>query len=452
MFAIVSGALTSAISRYITYELGKNNPERLHKIFSTSVYIQIFISLIVLVIGELFSIWFINYKMTVPPEMIQPTVWVLQFSLITFCINLISVPYNAAIIAHERMMAFAYISILQALLNLGICFLLLVTPFSRLVTYAVLVMSVALVIRIIYSVYCHKNFEECKGRMVFDKSLFKEMLSFSSWSFFTNTSTIANNQGITMLLNVFFGLTVNAARGLATQVETAVISFVNSFTTSINPQITKSYAAGEKEEMYKLVCRGAKFSVLSMFLFMIPLIFEMKTVLHFWLGDVPEHTLIFSQLSLIIGMFDCLGLTAYTACMANGNIKKYVLIITPLGYLDFIITWIIFYFGAPAVATYWVYIGVKAVINIARVILLKEMVGLPVKMYAKEVYLPLFLVALTAVVPPLIFTIIINETFIRIFGTTILSIVSVCSATYFVGLNKDEKKLVTEGLMARIHR
>lgn len=451
MFSVISGALSSSISRFITFELGAGNKEKLHKIFSTSIIIQIVISVIIIILAEFIAIWFIQYKMTVPESQITATKWVLQFSLITFCIGLISVPYSAMIIAHEKMSFYAYISIVEVLLKLGVCYVLLITPFSRLLTYAVLVLLVALLLRSIYSIYCHKNFEECRGRIVFDKDLFKEMLSFSGWSFFTNSSSMVNNQGVTMLINVFFGLAVNAARGIASQLEAAVMQFVNNFTTAINPQITKSYASGDFEDMYALVCRGAKFSVFSMLVFVIPLILEMQQVLRLWLGSVPGYTVIFSQLALIIGIFDCMGNTAYTACMATGNIKKYVLIITPIGYLQFALAWVFFYFGAPAVTAYWIYIGIKAIINVIRIWLMRQLTGLPMKMYISKVYLPVISVGVTALVIPFCYYLLVEESVLRFIGTIFLSFFSVILSCYYLGMNKIERDIVKEKLINKIY-
>ncbi|MDR0893470.1 MAG: lipopolysaccharide biosynthesis protein, partial [Mediterranea sp.] len=259
MFSVISGALSSSISRFITFELGRGNIERLKIIFSTSVNIQMFFALIILIIGSILGGWFLNHKMNIPHERMLAANWVLYCSLITFCVNLISLPYNACIIAHERMKAFAYISILEAVLKLAILCLLLVSPFDKLSTYTVLLTLVALLVRIIYGIYCKRSFEECDYKFVYDKAVVKAMSAFASWNLFGNGAYLLNTQGVNILINLYFGVTTNAARGIAAQVETAVSSFVGNFTTAMNPQITKSYATGNLKYMFQLVCYGAKY-------------------------------------------------------------------------------------------------------------------------------------------------------------------------------------------------
>ena len=240
MFGIVSGALTSSISRFLTFELGKGDTSRLNKIFCTSLNIQICISLLIVLLGELIGLWFLNYKMNIPPERLLAANWVLHCSLIAFAINLISIPFNAAIIANERMSTFAYVSILEVSCKLIIVYMLYLSPIDKLISYAILMVCVSLVVQSVYAIYCKRYFPECTYHRYFDKSLIKQMTGFAGWTFFTNGAMLFNTQGINILINIFFGVSVNAARGIATQVEAAVMRFVNDFTTAINPQITKN--------------------------------------------------------------------------------------------------------------------------------------------------------------------------------------------------------------------
>lgn len=451
MFSIISGSISLSISRYITFEIGTGNKERLRQVFSTSVIIQILLAIIILIFSEYPALWFVDHKMTLPYDKIEATKWVFQFSLISFCINLISIPYNACIIAHERMRAFAYISIIEAVMKLVVCYLILISPFGKLVSYAALMTVTALIIRIIYSVYCSKNFAECRGAFLFNKNLFHEMISFSGWSFFSNSGSVANLQGVTMLMNVYFGLAYNTARGLATQVETSILQFVNNFTTAINPQITKSYAAGQLQDTYRLVCRGAKFSCFAMYVMAIPLFFEMRTVLHLWLGKVPDHTVIFSQLSLVLGLFDCMGSSAFTACIATGKLKKYALVITSISWIEFCGTWILYKYGAPAVSTYYLYIIVKLLINIARMFLLKNMIGLPLRVYLQDVFKPVLIVGILSIIIPAFISYYLDESIIRIILTVVTAIVSVCICVYYLGLSINERTIIARRISAKIN-
>lgn len=444
MFSLMSNALSTSISRFITFEIGKGNKEKLRRIFSTSVIIQFGISVIVLLIAEIVAMWFINEEMTIPEERVTAAIWVLQCSLFTFCINLIAVPYNACIIAHEHMTAFAYISIIDVLLKLGICLCLIIAPIDKLVFFSILMTVSALIIRFIYVYYCQKKFQETKGELVFDKSVFKEMLGFSGWSFFTNTVHVFNNQGVNMLINVFFGVSVNAARGLATQVEGAVLTFVNNFTMAVNPQITKSYAGGDTDSLYGLICRGAKFSFFMMLIMVLPLICEAKTVLEIWLTTVPDYTVIFVQLSLIMGIIDTVGSSGYTACIATGRLKKYALIITPIGFLEFPFTWLLFFWGAQVVSTYYLYIVIKATIIVVRMFLLKEMVGLSTRRYMRDVIRPIFAVAIISIIPSLIVVYTLPQTFFRLVISIVVGIVSVSMVVLYVGMTNLERCTISD--------
>lgn len=269
MFTVISGSLSAAISRFITYELGKGDQSKLNRIFSASVTIQLLLSLIIVVLIESVGVWFLNAKMTIPEDRMTAANWVLQFSIITFVINLISVPYNAAIIAHEKMSAFAYISILEALCKLAIAFLIMCSPIDKLIYYAVLMCIVAVIVRLTYGHYCKKHFSECTYHFLWDKELLSKMFSFAGWQFFGTGSYMLMTQGVNILLNFFFGPVVNAARGIAVQVDGIIQQFVNNFTTAINPQITKSYAGDNKAYMFLLIYTGAKYSYFLVLFFYI---------------------------------------------------------------------------------------------------------------------------------------------------------------------------------------
>ncbi len=444
MFGVLSTALSAAISRFITFEIGSGNKGKLCRIFSTSVIAQFIIAFIVLFVAEIVAIWFVQTQMQIPNGRLYAVQWVLHCSLITFCINLVSVPYNACIIAHEHMKAFAYISILDALLKLIVCFCIFISPIDKLIFYTVLLTIESLVIRIIYSVYCHRHFEESRSKLVFDRQILKEMLSFSGWNFFNNANGIFNNQGVNMLINVFFGVTVNAARGIAVQVENAVLQFVNNFTVAINPQITKSYASGEMERMYGLVCRGAKFSYFAMLLIALPIICEAENILNIWLTVVPEYTVIFVQLSLILGVFDCVGASGYTACAATGKMRRYALVLTPIGLLEFPLTWLFFAMGAPVVTTYYLYIIIKLLVVVARLFLMRDMVGLSPVIFIKKVFQPILLTTLLAVVPSVLIVCIFSQNLWRLFVSIVVGFSAVSFASLYVGMTVGERQVIME--------
>ena len=260
MFSILSSSLSSAISRYITFELGKGNIEKLKKVFCTAINVQLIIIIIITILLETIGLWFLNYKMVIPDDRMIAANWVFQFSVLTFAITLWSVPYNASIIAHEKMEAFAYISIFDALAKLGIAYLILKNPIDRLVYYGFLILLAGLVQRFLYTYYCKKHFEECRYRFVFDKEITKEMFGFAGWNFIGASSAVLRDQGGNVIMNLFFGAGVNAARGIAMSVNSAVVGFVTNFMMALNPQITKNYAQGNYDYMFRLVFQGARLS------------------------------------------------------------------------------------------------------------------------------------------------------------------------------------------------
>ena len=279
MFSVLSGSLSTAISRFITYELGKGNKENLNKIFSSAVTIQFGLAGIIILLAETIGIWFLNIKMNIPEVRMEAANWVFQFSILTFAINLISVPYNASIIAHEKMSAFAYISILEAVGKLTIAYLITISPIDKLIFYAILMCAVALVVRLTYGNYCKRHFSECTYHFSWDKLLLKQMFGFAGWNFIGASSAILRDQGGNVVINLFCGPTVNAARGIAFQVNNAVNQFVTNFMTALNPQITKSYASGDKEYMMTLIFQGARLSFYMLFLLSLPILVNTHYIL-----------------------------------------------------------------------------------------------------------------------------------------------------------------------------
>ena len=439
MFSLVSGSLSNAISRFITFELGRGDIKKLNTIFSTSVNIQIGISVIVLLLGVLIGGWFLNAKMNIPPDRMIAANWVLCCSLLMFCINLISLPYNACIIAHERMAAFAYVSILDATLRLLVCYLITVSPFDKLISYAVLLVIVALIIRMVYGIYCNRRFEECHYRLVYDRSLLKQMGSFAGWQFLTNCCWMFNTQGVNILINLFFGVTLNAARGVATQVDSAIQQFVNNFMTAVNPQITKDYASGQIKEMFMLVCRGAKFSYFLLLLFAVPVIFEADYILKLWLKNVPEYAVVFLRLTIIGSMVNMLGGTSLTACMATGKIKRYSIWISSVGVLVFPLTWIAFKCGLPVESTYIIFIIVYIGVNIVRLYIMKGLLHFPPMLFVREVIFKICIVTPFVLLPPYIPIYFMTESFGRLIVTTFVSLISSCLFIYAIGLSKQEQ-------------
>ncbi len=394
MFSLLSGSLSNAISRYITFELGRDDKERLKEVFSTSVTVQIILAVVIIVLAEVAGLWFLNVKMNIPDGRMVAANWVFHCSLLTFAINLISIPYNACIIAHERMSAFAYVSILEALLKLGAVLLLFVIGFDRLIIYSVLMVLVATLIRLIYGFYCDHHFKECHYYFSLNKPLIKEMTSLAGWNMLGSGGSILNSYGINVLMNLFFGVKVNAARGLAVQVNSAVTQFVNSFTTAINPQIIKTYAKGETDYTVKLVMMSSKYSFFLMLLFAVPLIAETPYILQLWLKNVPDYTVLFVRLTLIISLLSTLSTSLYTLAIATGNIRKYQIVVGTLSLSCFFFTYLLYKLNSPVEVAYYVSIVINIAILFARLWILSNLTGISIRQYFNKVVLKTLIVAI----------------------------------------------------------
>lgn len=450
MFSVISGGLSSSISRFLAFELGKKNEEKLKRVFSTSVNLQIGMSFLILLIAEPIGVWFLNTHLNIPPERVEAANWVLQCSLITFCINLISIPYISCIVVHEKMSAFAYISILEVVLKLLIVYLLALSTADKLVAYAVLLIFATVVVRIAYSLYCSRHFIESHYHFIYDKSILKEMAGFAGWNFFTNSTYIFNTQGVNILINLFFGVTLNAARGIAVQVDTAIMQLVNNLSTALTPQIIKNYAIENKNEMFKLVCRGAKFSYYLLLLFSLPVLFETKYILMLWLKIVPDHTVVFLRLTIVGSMINVLGNTGYTACMATGTIRRYVLWITPISCLVLPFTWIAFNLGFPAESSYIIFIVVYALVEGIRLVLMKEMLNFPPLMFMKDVIMKVAIVTCIAILCPFVVIFLMDSSFVRLVISVLVGLLSVVVSVYFCGLTKNEQLMISQKIRNKL--
>lgn len=452
MFSIISGSLASSISRYLTFEIGTRNKERLKKVFSTSINIQCFIGLVILLIGETAGIWFLNTKLNIPDGRMIAAHWVLQCSLLSFVVGLISVPYNACIIAHERMNVFAYMTILDVVLKLLFVYLLFISPFDKLISYTVMMLVVSIIMRIIYGIYCARHFEECHYEKVFDKPLLKEMTSFAWWGFFGNTAWIFNTQGVNILINMFFGVAFNAARGVAGQIEGAVMQFIGNFTTALNPQITKSYAEGDKDYLFSLICRGTKYTFYLTLLFMIPVCFEANTLLSIWLIDVPPYSALFLRLSVLCTIATQYGGTAYTAIMATGKLKTYQITVTLIGCLVFPFTWLTYKLGMPVESVYYVFFPIYLILVYVRLIFLKRMMNFPISMFVRNTIYPSLLVLCLSIILPLLVVNYMTPSFLRLICTTAISIISLCFTIWGLGMNLGERKMMLGVIRRRLNK
>ena len=440
--AIITGAISTGCSRFITYSLGEGNPERMRNVFSTTVNVQIILSFIVFIALEIGGLWFLNTSAKIPEGSLHAAHWVLQCSIVIMILDLVSVPYSATIIAHEHMSIYAYSSILSAALRLAICFLVKNSQFNHLIFYSILLVGTSLFMRIFYGVYCSRHFEEAKYRRILDKELLKEMASYSGWIFFGQTAMILNSQGINILVNVFFGILYNAARGIAFSVRNCVQSFINNFTTALNPQIVKSYANKDLDYCFALTNRSDRLRWLMTLIFLVPIVIETETILKIWLGTVPEYAVTYLRFAMFESLALAQGSGMVTLINAAGKMKRYQLEVTAICVLVFPLSWIAFKLGMFVWIANILYITIYILMDIPRFMALKRLMNVPVRNYISSVWVPCIKVSIVSFSLPLVIAYICEPGYLRFFLLVPISVIWTLFSIYLLGIDKREKSFL----------
>lgn len=442
LFSVLTGAVAGAISRFMAVEMGR--PEkRLEEVFSSTVFVQAVLALGVFLIAEAAGVWFLNAKMSIPDGRMGAANWVLQCSILMFVVNMLAVPYNAAIIAHERMEAFAYISIAEAFLSLGAAVATRYAPSDKLKLYAVLMLAVALIVRLLYGTYARRNFSECRfRRSKVYRPLIREMGSFSGWTFLGNGASVLNAQGINILFNLFFGVRVNAARDVTVKLEGNVTRFINNITTAINPQINKSYAAGNFSYLHELTCKGAKYSYFLYFFFALPIVLETPELLRLWLGIVPDHTVAFVRIAMVYSLCLAVGAPFVTAIFATGSIKWYEIVASATNVLALPLSYVAFKVGGQPEQAYVLMAGAAFAVLLERVGFTCVQTGLKVGKIARDTLLPIVLVTIPAALPPLAVFLLNEPSTLRTLWVVLLSFASTALSIFFLGTTSGEKAAV----------
>ena len=450
MFTVISGALNSAIQRFITFELGKGPQAQLTKVYSTAVIIQLALAMLIVLLAEPIGLWFIDHKMTIDPSRIHAARLVLHISLLAFVVNLMSVPQMASITAHERMSAYAWIGVLDGVLRLAVALLIARSSSDRLVLYAALMAGVVLAVRAAYVIYCRINLPECRFRPIFDRNLTKEMFSFAGWNFIGVTSGVLRDHGGNILVNLFSGPAVNAARGVAVQLNGAVQGFVTNFMTAVNPQITKSYASGDKEYMFALVRRSSRLSFCLLYLIALPVIFNADYLLGIWLKDVPAHAPLFVQLFLIFALSESMSNPMITAMLATGDIRRYQLVVGGLQLLNLPVSYVCLKLGAMPEVTVIVAIVISQICLCARLIMLNKATGFPILPFVSDVYMTLLM---KVVCGTLLFPLLINlakpEGFVGFALSSATCVLVTLLVIWLLGLEPEEKQWVKDKLKSK---
>ncbi len=446
MFTFFNSAMSSATQRFLSYEIGRGDFVQLRKTFNATQIIHIGIAVLIFILAETVGLWFVKTYLVIPAERLEAAIWVYHFSVLSFMVSVIQVPYNATIIAHERMNVYAYVSIIEVTLKLLIVFMLTWITFDKLKIYGILHFCVVFIIAAIYRVYTRRNFQESRFEVVKDKKLYKTLISYSGWSLFGNVAAVAQGQGVNIILNIFFGPVVNAARGIAVQVEGAVNSFVTNFQIAVNPQIIKSYAANEKEYMTSLVIRSSKFSFYLLFLLSLPIILEIDQILKMWLINVPSYAPIFTVLILVVILITSISGPLKIAVQATGKIAFYQAAIGTLLILILPISYGFLKFGYPPEVTLYVTIGIEIIALIFRFFFLKKLLHFPVFHFIKAVIIKNIIIVLLSTSLPLIVRNSLDENIWRLFFVTCIALIWNAIVIYYIGLNKSEQMIVRQGI------
>lgn len=444
MFSMISNSLSSSVSRFLTFELGRGDLDALKKVFSTSLTIHIVLGAIIVMLAEVVGLWFLNTYMNIPSERMYAANWVFHASVFSFFISLVFVPFRASIVSHEKMSAFAYIGISNIVLRLMVILFVAYSKmnFDRLILYSLLLAFIELVIEYIYWIYCKRNFAECRFMLNFDKTYLKSMSSFAGWNFIGCTAVLLKDQGVNILLNLFIGPVINAARGIAVSVNNALSSFAGNFMTALNPQITKSYASGNYDYMFSLIERGSRFSYYILLLLALPVMFETDFVLTLWLKNYPEHTVNFVRLVLAVTMCDILSNTLINLQLATGKIRNYQIVVGCTYLANFPLSYICLKNGMPPESTLVVALFVAVCCMILRLVFLRKMAGLSMRRFLINVCLNVFVVTFLSVLVPLLIYNYLSFGLTRFCVVCVVSIICSSMSIFFVGCTVEERLFI----------
>lgn len=445
-------ALTNATYRYIAYELGTGDREQLRKLFSMSVSVHCLLAFGLLFLLEFVGVWFLDNKLNIPHERLFAANWVFQFSLLTFCIEVIKTPYNSMIIANERMSFYAYTSIVEVILKMGVVFALQIFDFDKLILYAALLTCVSVIMFIWYKLYNNKHFTETAYKYYWDKNMLNELVSYSGWSILVNAADVSVTQCISILLNLFYGVAANAAMGIANQVNALLGQFLSAFSTSYNPQIIKSYAKGEYEYFMKLLFSTSKLSFFLMFAIAFPIMLNIDYILQLWLVQPPEMAGTFLICIAFYSLFDSFSVPLWNAVHATGNLKVHQILMSSIKIINIPIGYILLKNGFPAYYILILYALLNAFCAIVRIVYLKYLIELDIPNYCKYVLFRIVLVILCCVpITVLIYNSICNST-VRFIVSCCFYFLTYCISVYFVGLDKSEKILLKDMFEKKVGR
>lgn len=453
MFTFLNGSLASATSRFITYEIGRQDYVRLHKIFNVSLLTHIMIALVIVILAETVGLWFLYNKMVFPAGRLDAAFWVYQISVISCFLSITQVPYSAIIIAHERMNIYAYVGIFEVMFKLLIAYLIMISPYDKLVVYAFLLFLVQMMLMIYYRMYCNKHFRESSLMFVKDKTMYKHMFVYAGSDIIGNLAVLAQGQGLNILLNMFFGPSVNAARGVAYQVQGAVTQFSGNFMTAVKPQIIKQYAAGKINEMMRLVVHSSCFSYYLMLLLVMPICLEADYILTLWLGEYPDYTVSFLRLVLVLCMIQTLKTPRTTVFHATGKILLPNIVVGTILCLALPVAYVVLKMGFDPNSVFWTAIVSMMLSEVAGIFIMKSLIGCSVRNYVLNVHIRCLIVTgLSLAIPLTVHNHISIQGFAKLIIITLITTLSILLVSYTVGLDKGMRQRINAIIKNKILR
>lgn len=453
LLSVVIGPIDNAISRFLTYELGRGENDMLKRYFSTGLSIMLVFSVLSILILETVGLWFLNNKMVIEEGRLTAANWVLHLTIAAFVVDMISSPYRAAIIAHERMSLFAYQGILDALLKLAVAIVLKYSSFDKLILYTSLLLTVSIFVRVIFAIICIKEFNECrKPKLSIDKELFGGLFSFAGWNMFGAASLVCRNQGVNILFNLFGGPIVNAGFGIANQVNGAVGSFVNNFTTALNPSIIKSYASEKNDYMMSLIYQGAKYSYFLVLLFAMPLILEADYVTFLWLGQIPDYSVPFIQLMLLHTLVESLSKTIMAGTHASGKIKKYQFVVGSFQILILPVAYVLLKIGLSPTSALLSTVVIDVIAMFARMYMARGIFGLSIRSFVSKVIASTLIVTILAALLPLFLRLTMHESVVRLLMVCTVSFITMTISILYIGCSSAERTAVLSNAKSIVQR
>lgn len=450
MLSFLSGSMSVATQRFLTFEIGRKNQTGFQRVFSMTVLIHLLLGAVVLILGETVGLWFVNTYLNIPAARMAAANVVYQVTVFSCILSVLQTPYNASIVSYERMHVYAYVGLGESFAKLLIVYMLVISPIDKLIAYSLLFLGVNVISCMIYRIYCIKNFDGCRVNRIWDGKLFREMAGFTGWNMFGTVAWSLKYNGASILLNIFGGPAVNAAQGVASQVSGASSTLVNGFQSAVNPQITKNYAANDSVQTCRLMCRSSKFSYYLMFIIVLPVMLECEFLLNIWLVDVPDYAVLFTRIVLAESLINTLGGPMITSLMATGDIKWYQIIVGTVLMLNIPIAWVLLNSGFHIVTPLVVSLVVMVIGNAVRLLFCRRQIGLSLRLYLRTVVLPIFMVTFFSCAITCGCYSVLNYGWTSLVVTVIVSTLSIALAVYWFGLDRHERSFLVDLIKTKI--